>query len=265
MEIKSLGRLTDFIFLNFSGTVEDKGSYTVAQTKNNPSFHWGNYIVFDKPPREGDLKRWTQLFDKEFPFYSKPHHYTFTWDPEVSSKGDVQEFLDADFEFDSAVVLTTEKIVASKYVNKEIEIRKISSAEDWQKSSDLQTLCADPKYLNDYFEDYKKGQIKKYKEMSEAGKGNWFGAFIGEQLVGELGLYFEGKVGRYQNVGTHPEYRGRGICGNLVYEAGKIALKEFGVKNLVMEADPGYHAARVYESVGFKASETNYSLSWWKK
>lgn len=31
-----------------------------------------------------------------------------------------------------------------------------------------------------------------------------------------------------------------------------------------MEADPEYHAARIYESVGFKRGEINYSLSWWK-
>jgi hypothetical protein len=31
-----------------------------------------------------------------------------------------------------------------------------------------------------------------------------------------------------------------------------------------MEADADYHAARIYESVGFKRHEINYALSWWK-
>jgi len=30
-----------------------------------------------------------------------------------------------------------------------------------------------------------------------------------------------------------------------------------------MEADPDYHAARIYESVGFKRCEMTYQLSWW--
>lgn len=49
------------------------------------------------------------------------------------------------------------------------------------------------------------------------------------------------------------------------YQAGSLALAEYPIDQLVMEADPGYHAARIYESVGFSSVETNYSLSWWKK
>lgn len=101
--------------------------------------------------------------------------------------------------------------------------------------------------------------------MSEAGLGNWFGAFIGEQLVGDLGIFHENGIGRYQNVGTHPNFRKQGICGTLVYQSGLIALRDYKIQYLVMEADPDYHAARIYESVGFKRNEENYALSWWKR
>ena len=83
--------------------------------------------------------------------------------------------------------------------------------------------------------------------------------------MGDLGIFFEGPVGRYQMVGTHPDFRKQGICGTLVYEAGLMAFEEFALDHLVMEADPDYHAARIYESVGFNKAEINYSLSWWKK
>ncbi len=262
MKIHSLGFLTNLIFSRFSGSVEDKGSYTVIKTPSNPGYHWGNYIIFDRPPRAGDAKEWKKIFDKEFDYYKEPHHYVFAWE---NHKGEVQEFLDAGFESDTASVLTTKILNPPAHENKKIQIRKISTDKEWAQVLELQTLCADPKHLNDYYHEFKAKLTAQYRKMSEAGLGHWFGAFIGEQLVGDLGIFHENGIGRYQNVGTHPDFRRQGICGTLVYQAGLIALRDYKIQYLVMEADPDYHAARIYESVGFKRSEENYAVSWWKR
>jgi hypothetical protein len=37
-----------------------------------------------------------------------------------------------------------------------------------------------------------------------------------------------------------------------------------GVTDLVMVADESYHAAKIYESVGFAPSSREYSAVWWK-
>ena len=91
--------------------------------------------------------------------------------------------------------------------------------------------------------------------MSEAGLGHWFGAFLNDRLVAECGLYCFNGVGRYQAVGTHPEFRKKGICGNLIFESAKFGFEKLGAVTLVMVADPEYHAAKVYESVGFAPTE----------
>jgi predicted GNAT family acetyltransferase len=56
-------------------------------------------------------------------------------------------------------------------------------------------------------------------------------------------------------VETHPEFRRRGICGTLVYESARHALGSLGAERLVMVADAHYHAARIYESLGFRPTE----------
>lgn len=264
MQIRSLGRRTDFIFAKFSGTVIDRGSYTLLQTPSNPDYHWGNYILFDQAPERGSLKKWTELFRQEFGYYSEPSHYLFTWDTGADDKGDHQEFLDANFELSTAKVLTAAKLIPPSHLSKQLQVRKISSDQDWAEVIQLQTLCADPKFLNGTYEQFKERQMAAYRKMSEAGMGAWFGAYIDAKLVGDLGIFYEGGIGRYQNVGTHPDHRRRGICGTLVYQSGLLAFKEFGVTNLVMEADVDYHAARIYESVGFQPNEVNHALSWWK-
>mgnify|MGYP001580061515 CR=1 FL=1 len=62
MQIRSLGFLTNLMFSRFSGSVTDKGSYTLIQTPSNQGYHWGNYIIFDRPPRKGDLN-WKAAID----------------------------------------------------------------------------------------------------------------------------------------------------------------------------------------------------------
>ena len=263
MKIRSLSRRTDLIFAKFSGSVTDRGSYTLIQTPSNPGFHWGNYLIFDHAPKLGDLKKWKGVFDREFNFPTRPQHYVFTWDTETEDPGQYQEFLDANFDFDLGVVLTATQLNPPPHLNSDVTVKKIHSDQDWEDVTQLQLLCADPKFLNSYHTEFKLQQMSQYKKMSEADRGDWFGAFLDGKLVADLGIYSEEEIGRYQNVETHPDFRKQGICGTLVYQAGISALKDFGITTLVMEADPEYHAARVYESVGFKRTETNYSLSWW--
>lgn len=262
--MRSLGRRTDFIFAKFSGSVTDRGAYTLIQTPSNPEYHWGNYIVFGHAPQRGSLKEWTAIFDREFGYYPEPHHYVFTWDTDHQEEGEFQEFLDANFTMDSAAVLTTKKLNLPPYVNDRVEVKKIQSDQDWAKVVQLQIQCADSKFANEHFEKFKHLQMGTYRKMSEAGMGFWFGAYIDGKLVGDLGIFFEGEFARYQSVETHPNFRKLGVCGNLVYQAGQIAFEEFAVSHLVMEADVDYHAARIYESVGFKRNEVNHSLSWWR-
>ena len=261
---KSLGFQTNLIFSRFSGSVEDRGSYTLIKTPNNTEYHWGNFIIFDSPPRKGDLEKWRSLFDREFEYYQEPHHYVFAWDLHGDPNSDVSEFLAAEFELDSTAVLTTSRLNPPLHFNKNLQVRKILTNSDWDQVVQLQTLCADPKYVNDYYFEFKKQQMSQYRKMSEAGLGFWFGAFLEGALVGDLGLFHENSVGRYQSIETHPGYRRQGVCGTLAYLAGQMLIKEAQLKLLVIEADPEYHAARIYESIGFQGGEINYSLSWWQ-
>ena len=48
-------------------------------------------------------------------------------------------------------------------------------------------------------------------------------------------------------------------CQTLVYEVSRRALA-WGLATLVMVADPDYHAARIYESLGFAVAEQQMGL-----
>ena len=75
--------------------------------------------------------------------------------------------------------------------------------------------------------------------------------------MAQLGVFSDGSgIARYQNVETHPASRRHGLAGTLVWQAGRWTLDQLGARTLVIVADPGAGAIRVYRSVGFAGTES---------
>jgi len=259
MELKALSLVTDCIFAKFNGEVIDRGNYILVQTRSNPTFHGGNYIIFDSPPKKGDYEKWRALFKTEFDYYEQMNHYLFTWQQEVP--GDIEEFTQNNFELEIGTVLSTEKVLKTPKYNSEIEVRPLKDNE-WNDATEMAILTRDDCFSEESYRTFKTAQMKNYQRMVEANKGHWYGAFLNGKLVGDLGLFHGDGLGRFQNVTTHPGYRRLGVCQTLVYEAASYGLNHYPIETLVMEADPEYHAAKIYEKVGFQPTEKSYSLTW---
>ena len=261
MELRSLGHRTDLIFVRYDGNVEDKGEYIVVRTPNNPSYWWGNYLIFAQPPKEGDVEMWLELFRRDIGEPPEIEHIALTWDSLNGEKGVVEPFLERGLEDDMMVVLATETLKPPPHPNTEAEFRILESDDDWQQTLELQVLSRDEEFKDEAgYRDFRRRKMLRYRQMNEDGLGAWFGAFLDGKLVADLGLYKDDTLGRFQNVETHPEYRRRGLCGTLVHYAGQMALNDWNLETLVMVADPEYHAARIYESVGFVAREKQPGL-----
>lgn len=260
MNVSSLKNRTDFIFNKFNGEIVDRGNYMVVRTPDNPNYYWGNYLIFNQAPGMGDYQNWVEIFNREFSDYDKVDHHIFTWESDTASST-CREFINEGFDLEEGIMLATDDVIFPQKYNSDIEVRPVSCDKEWQAVHELHYQLSPPEFLNDEFDDFKTKHLKQYRKMAEAGMGRWFGAWLGDTLVGDLGLFFEGKIGRYQNVGTHPDFRRQGVCQTLVYETGKIALDVFGVTNLVMEADANYHAAQIYETVGFRPRERSFDLT----
>ena len=196
----------------------------------------------------GDLATWRERFGAELPF---ARHMTFGWDAPDGAAGAIAPFEAAGFTVERTTVLVAHAVKPPAHAAP-ISVRPLDSDDDWEQALANQIRCSDDAAAADPH--FRRAQMVRYRAMMTAGLGAWHGAFMDGQLVGDLGLYFDGAVGRFQSVGTHPRYRRRGICQTLVYEVARSAFTA-GVETLVMAADPDYHAARIYESLGFIASE----------
>ncbi len=257
MELRSLGYRTDLFFCPL---VTDRGSYLVVRTPDNPGYHWGNFLLFDRPPGPGALEAWFAAFETEIASKQATDHRALAWDGVAGEMGDVQPFVEQGMDLERSVVLTSESPRPPPRPQDTVTVRPLTSAADWDQALENQIACRDLRYELGKYRAFKQNQMQRYRALSEAGKGTWFGGFLGDRLVADLGIYHAQGIGRYQAVGTHPAHRRQGICGTLVHQAGAYARAQFGVKTLVLVADPDDQAARVYQSVGFAPTEQIVAL-----
>ena len=256
MKLKSLGYRSDLIFPKFEGEVTDCGSYLRIRTPQNPTYWWGNFLLFEQPPQLGDFERWTKLFREEIGTPPQTEHMVFAWDLS-EEEAVIEPFLEAGFTFDKNVIMTATELHKPAKFNDQVEMRTLETEAGFTELLELKSLVD---RLHDGFEgeDYRvflARKLERYRKMIAAGLGAWFGAYLDGKLVSYMGLFHDGEIARYQNVGTHPAYRRRGIAGTLTHFAGEYGLEHFGVEHLVIIAEDDYFAKDIYASVGFETTE----------
>ena len=265
MQVKSLGYQTDLIFAAFDGEIIHCDNYLVIRSPTNPTFYWGNYFLFAQPPMEGDYQRWQELFATEIGIPPLVNHQTFGWDSTDNEQGVIDPFLENGFHAQHSVVLTTQKPISPSNLPKAVTVRPLELDDDWAQSVELQVVCRDPEFGEEGYRLFRQRQMNRYRAMSQAGLGAWFGAFIGNQLVADLGIFYTNQLGRYQSVETHPRYRRQGIASYLVAASGKYALDHFGINTLVIVAESDSQAERLYNATGFRMVEQQIGIEKWSE
>lgn len=260
MRIRSLGYRTDLIFARFHGMVAGRGDHLVVRTPSNPGFYWGNFLLFAHPPGEGALDRWKRLFADEIAARQPARHLAFGWDSPQGARGRLEPFLAEGFLLNENVVLTADAVHPPPRENRDVSIRPLAGDSDWRAAMENQVACHGAEFALAEYRVFKARQMDAYRRMAQAGLGAWFGAFAEGRLVADLGVFVDDGVARFQAVETHPDFRRRGICGTLVHQAALHALGTLGAARLVMVADVHYHAARIYESLGFRPAERQLGI-----
>ncbi len=260
MQLRSLGLRTDLIFHCFGGEVIGRGRYLVIRTPRNPSYRWGNFLIFDAPPRPGDFERWNTLFEKEVGTPPRITHKLFTWDTVDGDNGVVDEFLEAGFELGEEVVMATDALAPPRRYNHEVEIRALETDAEFAEHVELHVLCWEGKDDKAAYRTFYEASTGSYRSMIAAGLGRWFGAFSDGRLGADMGIFAEAGLARYQSVVTHPEFRRRGVCGTLLFEVGRFALETLTAKTLVIVADEQGFAKDIYAAAGFRVRERQGSL-----
>ena len=75
------------------------------------------------------------------------------------------------------------------------------------------------------------------------------------RVVGGLGTYRIQNTFVIDDVATHPDFQGRGVARTAVYTACSESIKQPDVERLLLYAEHGSAAERIYEQIGFRTVE----------
>jgi RimJ/RimL family protein N-acetyltransferase len=272
----SLGWRTDLIFARFDAQVVERPDCLVVRTPHNPTFYWGNFLLFDHPPVDGDAATWLARFDEEIARgQATSRHVAFGVDAEqlwtVPS-----DMAAAGLTLDAATVLTMQASqlrVPRRALASQFSIRALALPAEEALAVEQQVASDEGSFEPAGYRVFRQRQMQRYGAMVAAGLGDWFGVFAvtpqgvsaptagGTQLVADCGLFTDGRgLGRFQYVSTHPAWRRRGLCTALIHAVCRHGFRTLGLHTLVIVADPADVAIGLYESLGFERGVTTWHL-----
>lgn len=251
---------SDCIFHEYNGEIIERDDYCVIQTPSNPDFYFGNLILFRSTPKNGDMKRWSQIHQAEFGDTLK--HTTFGWDSE--DPGDTREFEEDGYRLSKDIGLSLTEYRQCPRINDEIECKKITTDREWAASTGLMVSADDKDFSFGDTRQFRGNQERAYRKMVSDGRGDWWGAFLDEEIAGSMGLFFDTDryLGRFQNVSTAFSHRRKGICTTLLDTVCRHAFEEVGAKKLMICTDDedDNPARQVYKNYGFTDGVPSYGL-----
>lgn len=262
---------TDIDKLPSDRIVQRRDGYLVVRTPSNPSFWWGNLLLFDDPPAAGDRTRWEQLFDVELGDEPRIEHRTFAWDRVDGELGDAQsEFVTAGYDMEDTIglVATPDQIRPHPRENRDVTCSSLDPApgadrELWAQVVELQVASRDEDHPEpeDVYREFTRRRMDELRTFFREGRGAWYVALAGEAtVVGSCGVIVTGERGRFHAVDTAAAHRRKGICSRLVVEAAHRSAENYGATRLVIAAEADYHALGLYESLGFQRAEHVYGV-----
>lgn len=267
----SLGWRTDLLFARFDAQVVEGPDYLTVRTPHNPTYWWGNFLLFDHPPGEGDAVRWLSWFDAEITRRQPESRHlaigidaaqAFVLPPGFAAAG-------AMLVASNVLTLRREQLRApSKPLPGGLHIRTLALPQEARLAAALQ-VAADAKGLDpDGLRVFCEREMLRMGAMQAAGLGHWFGVFSSAAdeagPVAGCGLFRDGfgprALGRFQAVDTHPSWRRRGLCTALIHAVCRHGFEQMGLETLVIVADPDDVAIGLYESLGFQRGQRSWRL-----
>jgi ribosomal protein S18 acetylase RimI-like enzyme len=264
-----LGFRSELMFHRADGEVLDcriQHGCRVIRTPSNPTYFWGNYLLFDRAPVAGDAQTWPALFERLIgAVQPESTHRAFGWI--ADEEGQREEFLRDGYTVNDAVVMQASRPPSVRAPAMPARLRPFArdgsaAGLDWSRLLTLNVSNREPAHEADAYSAFIRRRIAAWRRLAALGQGNWFGAFVdaGEasRLVSALGIFVEAqpesgeRLARFQSVVTDAAYRRRGLCSALMALAARYACEELGADRLIVVAAAGEMPEQLYANLGFE-------------
>ena len=264
-----LGSLSDFFARCPATSFEANEQVIVYKTKTRPDYWFGNYIVSSSPVTSESLpeirSQWQREFSQEAGILWQIVEWEIPFDGEMPDVSKVAIALNA--EIDIRIVriamrgefqfqLSRTELVA--------DIKLIKVKNEVQYENALKIALADHQAapVSEATFDFIQWRLEQRRQSVILGNGNWWLLMNQGMPVASCGLFFDPDClkGRFREVTTHPEWRGRGFAAKLCGMLAQMFLEQGQVQELIIVSEPDSIADRIYSKLGFKAVSYQIAL-----
>lgn len=261
MEVTSIGFLSETLFQRYIGIVRNLEDCVEVRTPDNYDFWFGNYLLLAGPPELADVTGWIVRFSAVFSDAPEVRHMCLQWPDDGRDIAEIKaEFERLGWEFGNTSVLCATKTKPVRPVPVGLEFREISSASDWGDVLEHHVLTRPDGFAEAAYRPFKIKRLGVFQSLVAAGHGHWYGAFKGAVLVADMGIFHRDEISRFQEVSTHPDHRRQGICAALVHHVSCAEQAARPDNKMVILADRGEPAERIYKSLGYTEIEQMQSV-----
>jgi hypothetical protein len=251
---------THLFFPEFDGLIENHERFLCVRTPSNNDFMWGNFLLFESPPKKTDLQEWKKIYSTLFPHNT--WFMTFGWNRGEVDPGTQSQLLSEKFLIETDTVLIMDNSELPTKFNSGVTLQVVStkSAWDFVTHQHIEFLCSGA-HRSEQIK-FEQSRFSTYQKMSEAGFGYWFVALLDGIPAGDMGIFFNGSVARFQEVLTYPFARRNGVCRSLCHLAAKYVRENHPINQFVTITDEA-HARSAYLDIGFKVDGTTQGMRWY--
>ncbi|MCF2871450.1 GNAT family N-acetyltransferase [Octadecabacter sp. G9-8] len=236
---------------------DTQGPYLVQSTPTEPHYWVGNQLIL--PDTSRTPAETFALFEAHFP---NANHRAAVWDiPGLDPAPLLDGIAALGCDGESVDALLLGGPLRDADVPDGIVLRPFDGPDDWAKALDLQLdITREEGNDAEYYQSYLERRNAGRRVQISKGLGQWFGAFDGDVLVTQMGMFHNETIARYQSVETRLTHRRRGICSALLRHAALWALGRAPDAQVVIVAEADSDAGRLYRQMGFKHAETIFGV-----
>ena len=264
-----LGSLSDCFARCPDTSVEATEQVIVYKTKTRPDYWFGNYIVSSSPVTSESLpeirSQWQKEFAQEAGILWQIVEWEIPFDEQMPDISKVARALNA--EIDISIVRIARRGEFQLHLSRtelvaDIELIKVKNQIQYENS--LQIALADHEAAPESgaTSDFIQWRLEQRLKSAMLGNGDWWLLMNQGMPVASCGLFFDpdGLKGRFREVTTHPEWRGRGFATRLCGMLAQNFLTQGQVQELIIVSEPDSIADRIYSKLGFKAVSYQIAL-----
>jgi GNAT superfamily N-acetyltransferase len=264
-----LGSLSDFFARCLATSFEANEQVIVYKTKTRPNYWFGNYIVSSSPVTSELLPEMRSQWQKEFSQEAGILWQIVEWEiPFDEQKPDISKVVRAlNTEIDIRIVRIARRgefqfQLSLTELTADIELIKVKNEVQYENALKIALADHEAAPESGAISDFIQWRLEQRLKSAMLSNGDWWLLMNQGMPVASCGLFFDpdGLMGRFREVTTHPEWRGRGFATTLVGLLAQNFLTQGQVQELIIVSEPDSIADRIYRKLGFKAVSYQIAL-----